>query len=277
MKKKVLLIIAMLMSMAILFTACKKDTVKPDEAKENTVQEENTDEKKAEDDASDENDDNDDNDENAKYEELVKDSMENFDGLEGDISVKYAKIFKIDEKDDVLDILTSYTELRYNYADHVFENTAGMIMPMKLSYAKKTDGTYELKEKLEAEDGEGSFDSILKMTDGDEDLAREVATYTFVKEDYTKIMKKLAKQAAAAGLKDYTLDLDNVPGYAKDESLFIEDVPNEPKNTIAIVNKEEYEKAKKNEENDNWPHVQGLLYDKETKLAVKNIIDDFTK
>ena len=60
-------------------------------------------------------------------------------------------------------------------------------------------------------------------------------------------------------------------------SLFLEEVPTEPKNTIVIVNKEEYEKAKKNEEKENWPHVEGLVYDKETKIAIKEIIDDFTK
>lgn len=273
MKKKVLLIIAMLMSVAILFTACNKDTTKPSDVKENTAQEEKTDEN---------NDEDKKNTEDAQksdlvYIDLVKEAMGTSDGLDGELAVKFVKLFKTDEKDDALDILASYTELRYNYADHVFENTAGMIIPVKLSYTKKSDGTYELKEKLEAEDGAASFDSILKMTDGDEALAKDLATYTFMKDDYTNLMKELNKAADAAGLKDYTLNLDSVPGYAKDESLFIEDVPNEPKNTIAIVNKEEYEKAKKNEDNDNWPHVQGLLYDKETKIAVKSIIDDFTK
>lgn len=277
MKKKVLILIAMLMAMTILFTACNKDKPNNDEAKEKTSQEENIDDKTDEDIKDDTSDESAENDEKVNYEELVKESMEAFDGLEGDICVKYAKIFKQEEKDDALDLLVSYTELRYNYKDHIFENTAGMIMPLKLIYAKKSDGSYELKEKLEAEDGEKYFDSILKMADGDETLARDVAKYTFVKDDYTEIMKELAKEADAAGLKDYTLDLDNVPGYAKDESLFIEDVPNEPRNTIAIVNKAEYEKAKKNEDDENWPHVQGLLYDKETKIAVKSIIDDFTK
>ena len=114
------------------------------------------------------------------------------------------------------------------------------------------------------------------MADGDKELAQKVAG-PGINERYDYIMKDLYKKAEEEGLKDFELDLDNAPGYPKDESLFIEDVPNEPKNTIAIVNKEEYEKAKKNEDNVNWPHIEGLLYHKDTKIAVKSIIDDFTK
>lgn len=258
----------MLMAMAMIFAGCNKD--KNDEPKEKAAQEEKTEsrdngeEEMSEIDAK-----------NAEYAELVKRTKGVSGLIEGDIVTQYVKIAKAEENGDKLTLLLSYAELAYIYEDHVFTNTAGMQMPLKLVYEKKGDD-YELKEKISPEDGEGYEDSLLKMVDGDKNIAQEIASDGMIG-SFGEIMKDLYKKAEEAGLKDFELDLDNAPGYPKDESLFIEGVPNEPKNTIVIVNKEEYEKAKKNEDNSSWPHVEGLVYDKGTKLAVKSIIDDFTK
>lgn len=260
MKKKIFLFMLMVLVVISLLIACKKDDEKANLAKENSKQEssENEADKK-----------------NEEYAQLVKETKGVSDLIEGDLVIQDVKIFKAEEENARLSLLVSYAELAYNYSDHVFENTSGMIMPLKLIYEKNAD-KYELKEKMNPVDGDGFFDSLLKMTDGDEELAREITNPSF-NERYDNIMKELYEKAEEAGLKDFTLDIDKAPGYAKDESLFIEDLSNEPKNTIAIVNKEEYEKAKKNEAKVKWPHVNGLLYHKETKIAVKNIIDDFTK
>ena len=265
MKKKLILIISMLMALAMIFTGCNKP--KTDETKENKAQEENSSQDNGE--MSDEEKKSD------EYVKLVKNTKGISDLIEGDISAQYVKIAKAEEEDDKLTLTLSYTELAYNYEDHVFTNTAGMQMPLKLVYEKKGDD-YELKEKISPEDGEAFYDSLMKMVDSDKELAQEITSHS-MSESFGDIMKDLYKKAEEAGLKDFTLDLDNAPGYPKDESLFLEDVPNEPKNSIVIVNKEAYEKAKKNEENDNWPHIEGLVYDKETKIAIKEIIDNFTK
>lgn len=259
MKKKIILIISMLMALAIIFTGCNKP--KTDEPKENTAQDngEISEEDKK----------------NDEYVELVKRTKGVSGLIEGDIIAQYVKIAKAEEEADKLTLILSYTELAYIYEDHVFTNTAGMQMPLKLVYEKNGDD-YELKEKISPEDGDGFYDSLMKMVDSDKELAQEITSHS-MSESFGDIMKDLYKKAEEAGLKDFTLDLDNVPGYPKDESLFLEDVPNEPKNTIVIVNKKDYEKAKKNEEKENWPHVEGLVYDKETKIAIKEIIDDFTK
>lgn len=259
MKKKIILIISMLMALAMIFTGCNKP--KTDEPKENTVQDngEISEEDKK----------------NDEYVELVKKTKGVSDLIEGDIIAQYVKIAKAEEEADKLTLILSYTELAYIYEDHVFTNTAGMQMPLKLVYEKNGDD-YELKEKISPEDGDGFYDSLMKMVDSDKELAQEITSHS-MSESFGDIMKDLYKKAEEAGLKDFTLDLDNVPGYPKDESLFLEEVPNEPKNTIVIVNKKDYEKAKKNEEKENWPHVEGLVYDKETKIAIKEIIDDFTK
>ncbi len=152
---------------------------------------------------------------------------------------------------------------------------------------KKTKGVSDLIEGdiiaqyvkiAKAEEEADKLTLILSYTElaSDKELAQEITSHS-MSESFGDIMKDLYKKAEEAGLKDFTLDLDNVPGYPKDESLFLEEVTNEPKNTIVIVNKKDYEKAKKNEEKENWPHVEGLVYDKETKIAIKEIIDDFTK
>ena len=247
------------MVLAMIFTGCNKP--KTDEPKENTAQDngEISEEDKK----------------NDEYVELVKKTKGVSDLIEGDIIAQYVKIAKAEEEADKLTLTLSYTELAYIYEDHVFTNTAGMQMPLKLVYEKNGDD-YELKEKISPEDGDGFYDSLMKMVDSDKELAQEITSHS-MSESFGDIMKDLYKKAEEAGLKDFTLDLDNVPGYPKDESLFLEEVPNEPKNTIVIVNKKDYEKAKKNEEKENWPHVEGLVYDKETKIAIKEIIDDFTK
>lgn len=259
MKKKIILIISMLMALAMIFTGCNKP--KTDEPKENTAQDngEISEEDKK----------------NDEYVELVKKTKGVSGLIEGDIIAQYVKIAKAEEEADKLTLILSYSELAYNYEDHVFTNVAGMQMPLKLIYEKKA-GDYELKEKISPEDGDGYYDSLLKMVDGDKEIAQEITSDGMIG-SFGEVMKDLYKKAEEAGLKDFTLDLDNVPGYPKDESLFLEEVPNEPKNTIVIVNKKDYEKAKKNEEKENWPHVEGLVYDKETKIAIKEIIDDFTK
>lgn len=268
MKKKLILLMTMLMAVAMLLTGCNKN--KTEEPKENTKQGEKTESRdNGEKEMSEEEK------KNLEYAELVKRTKGVSDLVEGDIVTQYVKIAKAEEEADKLTLLLSYAELAYIYEDHVFTNTAGMQMPLKLVYEKKGDD-YELKEKISPEDGEGYNDSLLKMVDGDKKLAQEIASDAMIG-SFGEVMKDLYKKAEEAGLKDFTLDLDNVPGYPKDESLFLEDVPNVPKNSIVIVNKEEYEKAKKNEANENWPHVEGLVYDKETKIAIKEIIDNFTK
>ena len=268
MKKKIILLMTMLMAVAMLFAGCNKN--KTEEPKEKAAQEEKTESRdNGEEEMSEEEK------KNLEYAELVKRTKGVSELVEGDLIVQDVSIYKAVEDGDKLSLLVSYAELGYIYKDQIFENTAGMLMPLKLIYEKNGDD-YELKEKINAEDGEGYFDSLVKMADGDKELAQKVAG-PGINGRYDYIMKELYKKAEEAGLKDFELDLDNAPGYPKDESLFIEDVSNEPKNTIAIVNKEEYEKAKKNEDNVNWPHVEGLLYHKDTKIAVKSIIDDFTK
>lgn len=189
MKKKLILLMTMLMAVAMLLTGCNKN--KTEEPKEKAKQEEKTESRdKGEEEMSEEEK------KNYEYAELVKRTKGVSDLVEGEIIVQDVSIYKAVEDGDKLSLLVSYAELGYIYKDQVFENTAGMLMPLKLIY-EKNDGEYELKERMNAEDGEGYFDSLVKMADGDKELAQKVAG-PGINERYDYIMKDLYKKAEEA-------------------------------------------------------------------------------
>ena len=177
----------MLMAVAVLLTGCNKN--KNDEPKEKAAQEEKTESRdNGEEEMSEEDK------KNAEYAELVKRTKGISGLIEGDLIVQDVSIYKAVEDGDKLSLLVSYAELGYIYKDQVFENTAGMLMPLKLIYEKNGDD-YELKERMNAEDGEGYFDSLVKMADGDKELAQKVAG-PGINERYDYIMKDLYKISA---------------------------------------------------------------------------------
>lgn len=206
----------------------------------------------------------------SKYKELVESTIEDFPGFEGKYIIKDAAIVKATEEADKLTLLLSYAENRYNYKDKVFENTGGMITPLKLEYVKDGDN-WKLEKKTEAEDGEKYFPSLVKMADGDEDLAKKLMENN-ANGRHSEWMEKLAKKAQEDGITDFEVELNDIPGYPEDTSLFIEDAPNKPANTVEIVNKEEYEKLKKTKK-DGFKSIEGLLYDKNTKILLKTIVE----
>lgn len=206
----------------------------------------------------------------SKYKELVENTMEDFSGFEGKYIVKDAAIVKAIEENDRLTLLLSYAENRYDYKDKVFENTGGTITPLKLEYVKDGD-SWKLENKTEAEDGEKYFPSLVKMADGDENLAKKLMENN-ANGRHAEWMEKLAKKAEEDGITDFKVELNDVPGYPEEESLFIEDAPNKPTNTVEIVNKKEYEELKKTKK-EGFKSMEGLLYDKNTKILLKTIVE----
>lgn len=206
----------------------------------------------------------------SKYKELVENTMEDFPGFEGKYIVKDAAIVKAIEENDKLTLLLSYAENRYDYKDKVFENNGGMIIPLKLEYVKDGDN-WKLENKIEAEDGEKYFPSLVKMADGDEDLAKKLMENN-ANGRHAEWMEKLAKKTEEDGITDFKVELNDVPGYPEEESLFIEDSPNKPANTVEIVNKKEYEELKKTKK-EGFKSMEGLLYDKNTKILLKTIVE----
>lgn len=132
----------MLMAVAMLFIGCNKN--KTEEPKEKDKQEEKTESRdNGEEEMSEEEK------KNFEYAELVKRTKGVSGLVEGDLIVQDVSIYKAVEDGDKLSLLVSYAELGYIYKDQVFENTAGMLMPLKLIY-EKNGGDYELKERMNA-------------------------------------------------------------------------------------------------------------------------------
>ena len=80
-------------------------------------------------------------------------------------------------------------------------------------------------------------------------------------------MLKLAEAAKEKGI-DFEADLDNIPGYPKDTSLFMDETPDDENGYIKIVNKEEYEELQKVDE-PGYNTIEGLMFDKPTKILMK--------
>ena len=201
-----------------------------------------------------------------EYEKLAESTVPDFEGLEGEFKIKEARVYKVTEGDNKLTLLTNFAEMHYNYADGLFERASGILLPLKLEYEK--DGEeWKLVSQIEAEDGERYFDSLVKMADGDEKLARRI-TKGHANERFHEWMLKLAEAAKEKGITDFEADLDNIPGYPKETSLFMDETPDDENGYIKIVNKEEYEELQKNDE-PGYNTIEGLMYDKPTKILMK--------
>ena len=200
-----------------------------------------------------------------EYAKLAENTVPDFEGMEGEFKIKEARVYKVTEEDNKLTLLTNFAEMHYNYADGLFERASGILLPLKLEYEK--DGNdWKLVSQIEAEDGERYFDSLLKMTDGDEKLARRI-TKGHADERFHEWMLKLAEAAKEKGI-DFEADLDNIPGYPKDTSLFMDETPDDENGYIKIVNKEEYEELQKVDE-PGYNTIEGLMFDKPTKILMK--------
>lgn len=200
-----------------------------------------------------------------EYEKLAENTVPDFEGMEGEFKIKDARVYKVTEEDNKLTLLTNFAEMHYNYADGLFERASGILLPLKLEYEKDGED-WKLVSQTEAEDGERYFDSLLKMTDGDEKLARRI-TKGHADERFHEWMLKLAEAAKEKGI-DFEADLDNIPGYPKETSLFMDETPDDENGYIKIVNKEEYEELQKNDE-PGYNTIEGLMYDKPTKILMK--------
>lgn len=199
------------------------------------------------------------------YEKLAEDTVPDFEGMEGEFKIKEARVYKFTEDGNKLTLLTNFAEMHYNYADGLFERASGILLPLKLEYEKDGED-WKLVSQTEAEDGERYFDSLLKMTDGDEKLARRI-TKGHADERFHEWMLKLAETAKEKGI-DFEADLDNIPGYLKETSLFMDETPDDENGYIKIVNKEEYEELQKVDE-PGYNTIEGLMFDKPTKILMK--------
>lgn len=178
-------------------------------------------------------------------------------------------------------LLANVLNDNYSFKDGIFTSESGFAMPMEIRYSftqdknKLQDSEYELSEIILAKDGSLFADSLKEMSRGNQEIYNKLmdSQNSFAK-NYDRLMRRLAYLADKEGLENFSHDIEKIPGYEEDV-IYIESGPNHIAGTVEIAKKADYEKAKKNENNENWPHCDGVLYHKETGIAVKSIVDYF--
>ena len=145
---------------------------------------------------------------------------------------------------------------------------------MEFQYILDDDRNFVFDKKIEAEDGSKNGPSIEKMARGDKMTFDNLLLANINKEIYDSLMEDLFYVAKEKGLKDFTHKLEEIPGYEKDV-VYIEKGPRHLEGTVEIAKKKDYEEAKKKVGKENWTYCEGVVYHKDTGIAVKTIIDYF--
>lgn len=207
---------------------------------------------------------------------LLSNQVQNIETMKnpGDYQIYYTHLVKDFFEDGKLIFLAIVTNENYSYKNGIFNDESGYTVPMELRYVLDHDKNFVFDEKIEAMDGAGYGPSIEKMARGDDDISGKLMFSDRRKEHYDRLMEELFYKAQESGLKDFTHKLEEIPGYEKDV-VYIENGPNHYPGTIEIAKKKDYEEAKKKVGTENWPYCDGVVYHKDTGIAVKGIIDYF--
>lgn len=178
-------------------------------------------------------------------------------------------------------LLSNIFNENFSFSDGIFNGESGFASPMELRYEftpdkeKSQDKSFEFSEFIQTEDGSGFAPSLEKMSRGNSEIYDILmSSQNSYSKNYDKIMNRLFYLATKNRLENFSDKIEEVPGYESDV-IYIESGPNHIDGTVEIAKRDEYEKAKKNEEGANWPHCEGVIYHKETGIAVKTFVDYF--
>lgn len=192
----------------------------------------------------------------------------------GEYRTYYPNLVKDFFEDGKLIFLASVKNANYSYQDGIFNEESGYLIPMEFQYILDEDKNFVFDKKIEAEDGSRNGPSIEKMARGHKMTFDNLLLANINKEIYDSLMEDLFYVAKEKGLKDFTHKLEEIPGYEKDV-IYIEKGPRHLEGTVEIVKKKDYEEAKKKVGKENWTYCEGIIYHKDTGIAVKGIIDYF--
>ena len=207
---------------------------------------------------------------------LLSNQVQNIETMKnpGDYQIYYTHLVKDFFEDGKLIFLAIVTNENYSYKNGIFNQESGYTTPVEIRYVLDGDKNFVFDEKIEAMDGAGYGPSIEKMARGDDDISGKLMFSDRRKEHYDRLMEELFYKAQESGLKDFTHKLEEIPGYEKDV-VYIEKGPNHYPGTIEIAKKKDYEEAKKKVGTEAWTYCEGVVYHKDTGIAVKGIIDYF--
>lgn len=192
----------------------------------------------------------------------------------GDYQVYCTQLVKDFFEDGKLIFLVVVTNENYSFKNGIFNQESGYTIPMEIQYVLDDDKNFVFDEKIEAMDGAGYGPSIKKMARNDDEIAGKLMFANERKENYDFIMEELFYLAQEKWLKDFSHKLEEVPGY-EDDVVYIDKGPSHIPGTIEIAKKKDYEEAKKEVGKENWTYCEGVVYHKDTGIAVKGIIDYF--
>ena len=207
---------------------------------------------------------------------MLSNQVQNIETMKnpGDYQIYYTNLVKDFFEGGKLVFLAIVANENYSYKNGIFNQESGYTTHVEIRYVLNDDKNFVFDEKIEAMDGAGYGPSIEKMARGDDDISGKLMFSDRRKEHYDRLMEELFYKAQESGLKDFTHKLEKIPGYEKDV-VYIEKGPNHYPGTIEIAKKKDYEEAKKKVGTENWPHCDGVVYHKDTGIAVKGIIDYF--
>lgn len=192
----------------------------------------------------------------------------------GEYKTYYPNLVKDFFEDGKLIFLASVNNANYSYKDGIFNQDSGYLIPMEFQYILDEDKNFVFDKKIEAEDGSKNGPSIEKMARGDKMTFDNLLLANINKEIYDSLMEDLFYVAKEKALKDFTHKLEEIPGYEKDV-VYIENGPRHIDGTVEIAKKKDYEEAKKKVGTEAWTYCEGVVYHKDTGIAVKGIIDYF--
>lgn len=179
---------------------------------------------------------------------------------------------------DSLSFIAYVDHSGFNFKEGIFERVSGRMSPIEVKYIKNTDNDkeniYSFKEVIYPIDGTDYEKSILEMTRQNQEILNKLKESEKNQEQtYYKMMDHLKIEADKAGLKNYQHKVNEVPGFDKGVQL-IENSSIHIKDTIQIISKSDYERLKNvsSGEKSHTETADGVLYDKKTGIAVRDIL-----
>lgn len=179
---------------------------------------------------------------------------------------------------DSLSLIGHVNSGGFTFKNGIFERASGRMSPLEVKYTKTANNNkeniYTFKEIIYPLDGANFEKSTMEMVRQNQEMFNNLKESEKNQEQaYYKMMDHLKIEADKADLKNYQHKLNEVPGFDKEVQL-IENSSIHIEDTIQIILKSDYERLKNlsSGEKARTEMANGVLYDKKTGIAVKNIL-----
>jgi hypothetical protein len=183
-------------------------------------------------------------------------------------------IVGLKKRSDGYSVFANIIEMTYKFDNGIFDNDSGALFPIRYDM----DLDFKIVKTYEVEDGERSIPSIREMAENDEKLIEKMmgSTDSFSSKYYV-LMEEIKKNAEIAGLKNFSHNKNEIPGYEKDVRE-IDDYT--PDGVICIIKNKDYDKVQEERKEIVPSTVAGkhaayapcIWYHEKTGICVKNTV-----